>query len=203
MEFEPKFKNFFIDENAFGNIVCEITAILSRGRSANTWINHSQHISMMTSSNGNISALLAICAGHSPVTGEFPAQRPVTRSFGVFFNLCLNKRLSKQWGGLWFETPSHPLWHHCNVLDHQIEAFYLLHISGILSTTKLIYFCKRYKSHLSELFTGFQSLLSYLTFLVFSVLINALRQPDSKGYWKFLYVMGVCKYLCLMCEILM
>ena len=42
------------------------------------------------------SALLAICAGNSPVPGEFPAQRPVTRSFGVFFDLRLNKRLSKQ-----------------------------------------------------------------------------------------------------------
>ena len=44
-------------------------------------------------------ALLAVCAGRSPVTGEFPAQRPVTRSFYVFFDLRLNKRLSKQsWG---------------------------------------------------------------------------------------------------------
>ena len=42
------------------------------------------------------SALLAICAGKSPVTGEFPAQRPVTRSFDVFFDLHLNKRLSKK-----------------------------------------------------------------------------------------------------------
>ena len=41
-------------------------------------------------------ALLAICAGNSPVPGEFPAQRPVTRSFDVFFDLRLNKRLSKQ-----------------------------------------------------------------------------------------------------------
>ena len=41
------------------------------------------------------SALLAFCAGNSPVTGEFPAQRPVTRSFDVFFELRLNKRLSK------------------------------------------------------------------------------------------------------------
>ena len=40
------------------------------------------------------SALLAICAGNSPVTGEFPAQRPVTRSFDVFFDLRLNKRMS-------------------------------------------------------------------------------------------------------------
>ena len=41
-------------------------------------------------------ALLAICAGNSPVTGEFPAQMPVTRSFDVFFDLRLNKMLSKQ-----------------------------------------------------------------------------------------------------------
>ena len=31
------------------------------------------------------SALLAICAGNSPVPGEFPAQRPVTQSFNVFY----------------------------------------------------------------------------------------------------------------------
>ena len=42
------------------------------------------------------SVLLAICAGNSPVPGELPAQRPVTQSFDVFFDLCLNKRLSKQ-----------------------------------------------------------------------------------------------------------
>ena len=59
------------------------------------------------------SALLAICAGNSPVTGEFPTQRPVTRSFDVFFDLRQNKRLSKQPWGWWFETPSRPLWRHC------------------------------------------------------------------------------------------
>ena len=46
------------------------------------------------------STLLAICVGNSPVTGEIPGQRPVTRSFDVFFDLRLNKRLSKQsWAG--------------------------------------------------------------------------------------------------------
>ena len=40
------------------------------------------------------SVLLAIYAGNSPITGEFHAQMPVTRSFGVFFDLRLNKRLS-------------------------------------------------------------------------------------------------------------
>ena len=45
------------------------------------------------------SALLAICVGNSPVSGEFPAQTPVTRSFDVFFDLRLNEWLSKHsWG---------------------------------------------------------------------------------------------------------
>ena len=61
-----------------------------------------------------LSALLAICAGNSPVPGVFPAQRPVTRSFDVSFDLRPNKRLSKQWWGWCFETPSSLLWRHCN-----------------------------------------------------------------------------------------
>ena len=45
------------------------------------------------------SALLAICAGNSPIPGEFPTQRPVTRSSDVYFDLRPNKRLNKQtWG---------------------------------------------------------------------------------------------------------
>ena len=58
------------------------------------------------------SALLALCEGN---TGGFPSQRPVTRSFDVFFDLPLNKRSSKQSGCPWFETPSRPLWRRCNV----------------------------------------------------------------------------------------
>ena len=41
-------------------------------------------------------------------------QRPVTRNFGDFFDLCLNKRLSKQSTRRWFETPSRLFWSHCN-----------------------------------------------------------------------------------------
>ena len=41
-------------------------------------------------------ALVAFCAGNSPVVGEFPSQTPVTRSFDIFFDLHPNKRLSKQ-----------------------------------------------------------------------------------------------------------
>ena len=59
-------------------------------------------------------ALLALCAGNSPVNDEFPSQSPVTRSFDNLFDLGLNKRLSKQsrrWG---FEMTSRSLWRHCN-----------------------------------------------------------------------------------------
>ena len=65
------------------------------------------------------SALLALCAENSPVTGEFPSQRPVTWSFDVFFDLHLNKRLSKQSRRWWFETLSRSLWRHCNGIATQ------------------------------------------------------------------------------------
>ena len=63
--------------------------------------------------------LLALCAGNSLVTGEFPPQRPVTWSFDVFFDLHLNKQLSKQLWGWWFEMQACSLWRHC--------LFFLIH----------------------------------------------------------------------------
>ena len=67
------------------------------------------------------SELLTLCVVNSLVTGEFPSQRPVTRSFDVFFELLRNKRLSKQSWRQWFETLSHSLWHHCNECGKMIE----------------------------------------------------------------------------------
>ena len=60
-------------------------------------------------------ALLAICEGNSPATGEFPSQRPLTRSIDVFSDLRPNKRLSEQSRRRWFGTQSRPLWRHCNM----------------------------------------------------------------------------------------
>ena len=77
------------------------------------------------------SELLAICAGNSPVTGEFPAQRPVTRRLDVFFDLRLNKRnkrLSKQSRRRWFETQSGSLGRHstvANTITEDAVASYL------------------------------------------------------------------------------
>ena len=86
------------------------------------------------------SAKLAICAGNSPVPGEFTAQRPVTRSFDVFFDLRLNKRLSKQSWGWWFETLSRPLLRHCNVY-HQLLWIYEIRLPISVSVVSLVYDC--------------------------------------------------------------
>ena len=43
------------------------------------------------------SKLLDLCAGNSLVTSEFPPQRPLTQSFDVFFDMCLNKRRVNIW----------------------------------------------------------------------------------------------------------
>ena len=83
--------------------------------SPSTWWRHQKE---------TFSTLLAICRGNSPVPDEFPAQRPVTRSFDVFFDLHLNNRLSKQLWDWWFETLSCPLWRHCNEM-HKIHWHFL------------------------------------------------------------------------------
>ena len=69
---------------------------------------------MMTPSNGNIFRVTGPLCGEFTGPGEFPSQRPSTRSFGVFFHLRLNKRLSKQPWGWWYETLPWSLWRQCN-----------------------------------------------------------------------------------------
>ena len=68
------------------------------------------------------SALLAFRAGNSPVTREFPSQRPVTRSFDVFFDCA--------W---WIETTSRSLWRHYNAQNKKNRhiCWTLLWIKGM------------------------------------------------------------------------
>ena len=69
----------------------------------------------------------------SPVNSP---QRPVTRNFDAFSDLCLNKRLSKQTWGWWFETLSRPLWCHCNG-----KLFPLYTFQGLLVVVLLAMCC--------------------------------------------------------------
>ena len=72
---------------------------------------------MMTSSNRNIFRVTGLLCGEFTGPGDFPTQRPVTRGFDVFFDLRLNKRMSKQSWGWWLETLSCSLWRQSNVIS--------------------------------------------------------------------------------------
>ena len=84
----------------------------------------------------NISHIIGPLCEEFTSPREFPAQRPVTRSFDVFFHLRPNKRLSKHSWGWWFETLSRSLWHHCN----DRYTFYFPHVtaSQIVSNVYLL-----------------------------------------------------------------
>ena len=125
----------FNHENVSENIVCEKAAILSRAdelsiRISLSYIGYQQHEDV-------------IKWKHFPRYWPFvrgihwslwiPAQRPVTRSFNVLFDLRLNKRLSKQSWGCWFETPSRPLWRHRNDLTHNYTCFFTSFLAVISS----------------------------------------------------------------------
>ena len=128
--------NHFIHKNAFENIVWKMSLILSRPQCVNegpevhntrlgdSWWRHQME---------TFSALLAICAGNSPVPGEFPTQRPVTRGFNVFFDLRLNKGLSKQSWGWWLETLSCSLWRQSNGNYGNMTAYTLCPFSVLTS----------------------------------------------------------------------
>ena len=58
----------------------------------------------------SFSVLLASFEENLPLSG-FHSQNPLTRSFDVFFGVCLNKRFNKQWSCRWFDIP----WYPCDV----------------------------------------------------------------------------------------
>ena len=101
---------------------------------------------MMTSSNGKISALLALCEGNPLVTNGFPSQRTVTWSFEIFFDLRLTKRLSKHSRRRWFETPSRSLWRNCSVffntgsMSATLLSRHLFNFRTISDNSKPIYY---------------------------------------------------------------
>ena len=101
--------------DALGTLICLKTFKTWSGK-MNSVLFHahkccSKCVSMMTWLNGNIFRITGTIWGES--TGWFPLQRSVTRSFDVFFDLRLNKWLSKQPRCRWFETSLCSLWRHC------------------------------------------------------------------------------------------
>ena len=117
------------------------------------------------------SALLAICAENSPISGEFRAQRPVTRSFDIFFDLRLNIRLSKHWWGWWFETPSRLLWRHRNVTPRKISQLYsCFFIQIVYNRSIILLWCITERFH-------------PISWTIISAIHLASKRPSYDGSW--------------------
>ena len=153
----------------------------------------------MTSSNGNSFRVTGHLCGNSPVPGEFPTQRPVTRSFDVFFHLRPNKRLSKQWWGWWFETLSSPLWRHCNEnLELKQDQY---HRDGGYSVNRNV----RYGPHVDFLIINNSAFLSDVIFIMTShrnwsepIKLYVLKTPCWKPFYGKLD-MSICLLGCPSC----
>ena len=100
MRFQTKL--VFIKGNQVENVVGGMTGILFRSQCDSTWWRHQVE---------TVSALLVLCKGNPPIYDGFLSQRPVTRSFDIFFDTPLNKQLSKPSR---FETPVRSSWRLCN-----------------------------------------------------------------------------------------
>ena len=99
--------------------VTRLTFAVSSMSSSPPFVPYTTH-HMMTSSNGNIFHVTGHLCGEFTGPRWIPHKKPVTRSFGVFFDLRRNNRLNKQSWGWWFETLLCPLWRQCN----DWEVFY-------------------------------------------------------------------------------
>ena len=123
-KFDHKLQRWAVLPAIFSTILEWSPLYYSRGKNytqthKHTWWRHQME---------TFSALLA--------TGPrwIPTQRPVTRSFDVFFDLRLNKRLSKQPWGWWFETLSRPLWRHRNDMNMYHRLWCMI---GLLVSLKI------------------------------------------------------------------
>ena len=143
---------------------------------------------MMTSSNGNIFRVTGPLCGEFTGPGEFPTQRPVTRSFDVFFDLRLNKRLSKQPWGWWFEPPSWSLWRHRS--DH-IRVYDPLRDVVFLGARKMQDNHKTAKHyHYNDVIMGTAaSRIPSLT-IVFAIVYSGTYQRKHQSFASLAFVQG-------------
>ena len=139
--------------------------------------------------------------GNSPVPGEFPAQRPVTRSFRVFFDLRLNKPFSKRSWGWWFETLSPPFWRHCNGdMVIQSNSFKWL----FAAWRQPIYVClfpvdNRYK-HPDLFESHYNSVYNNMTYIIYDMTIDSMYMPlmyHTDIYFSYYHVLEYEKHFFL------
>ena len=169
----------------------------------------------MTSSNGNICRVTGPLCGEFTGPGEFPTQRPVTRSFDAFFDVRLIRRLSKHSRGWWFETLSHPLWRHRNegagasavmllsiyivLLQYQLcvrNPFKLLHFSDTMKRNYCCHSSSAYKkSFVNALFCKFERCiinLNYGNTVLIYCQTNSREMPTKRTCTQLLLWSAEC-----------
>ena len=119
--------------------------------------------------------------------GEFPTQRPVTRSFDVFFDLRLNKRLSKQPWGWWFETPSWSLWRQCNVIYSILYQWYSQHICG--NMYKISVFIQKLACEFIKRLWNMSNYyavpdIKIIPLSTTGIILSKLKNPHSRPKWQ-------------------
>ena len=140
---------------------------------------------MMMSSNGNIFHVTGPCEGNSLVTSEFPSQRPVTRSFDVFFDLRLNKRLSKpsRCGDLRCHHAHYDVtlmfkWHSPEVVWQSLVQFHVPTMSQELGVTNFTVLLAQYlqimNPYLRDRTFGFSTFV--FTFHNYKLQANAIKR---------------------------
>ena len=147
------------------------------------------------------SKLLALVRGidRSPVNS--PHKGPVTRSFDIFFDLRLNKRLSKQSWGWYFETPSCSLWRHCHGIEHCFSACLWTHIkiikhSQLLCNNKVSVDCllcvilyidmRVVASQITDNSTIYsQHLITYMQYITYLICFPHIFHPNVIGIVDF------------------
>ena len=138
------------------------------------------------------SALLAICAGNSPVPGEFPAQRPVTRNFNVCIDLRLNKQLSKQheaddlrrYRGNYDVTALEPKYSGRTRLTPQ-SCYLMCRIKGSLFSVKTAFNCVSHLSYYREL-KKIDITISFFTILLIVIPEYMTKFINFKDSWCYL-----------------
>ena len=145
-----------------------------------------------------LSALLAICAGNSPVTGEFPTKSPMTWSFDVFFDLRLNKRLSKQRHHAHYDVPvmSHPKSNHDRV-----------RVTNLKKNGKSSKFCKEnlHTTHLLDTMCKYEMkwvrLILYCGNYRAEMTLSTDGQTDRRIWWNLLQLCWTGNIFIYFCSI--
>ena len=119
------------------NSICSYNELVVNRQYAITWSNDDTvHLHMISVITLDYTHWFPICVTGTlcgEFTGKFHPQRPATRSFDVFFDLPVNKRLSKELRRRWFETPSRSLWLTLVIPDISRQGYVIMTVAAATS----------------------------------------------------------------------